>query len=82
MLAGRDTIKRILERADPRLFLVVGLCSIHDPAAALDYAAASRRSRARSRTPFPRDARLLEKPRTTVGWKGLINDPDLDDPFI
>jgi 3-deoxy-7-phosphoheptulonate synthase len=82
VLAGRNTIKRILERADPRLFLVVGPCSIHDPAAALDY---GRRLAALARE--LQDTFLLvmrvyfEKPRTTVGWKGLINDPDLDDSF-
>jgi 3-deoxy-7-phosphoheptulonate synthase len=82
VLAGRDTVKRILERADPRLFLVVGPCSIHDPAAALDY---GRRLAALARevedTFFVVMRVYFEKPRTTVGWKGLINDPDLDDSF-
>jgi 3-deoxy-7-phosphoheptulonate synthase len=82
VLAGRDTLKRILERADPRLFLVVGPCSIHDPAAALDY---GRRLAALARgvedTFFVVMRVYFEKPRTTVGWKGLINDPDLDDSF-
>jgi 3-deoxy-7-phosphoheptulonate synthase len=82
VLAGRDTIKRILERADSRLFLVVGPCSIHDPAAALDY---GRRLAALARevqdTFFVVMRVYFEKPRTTVGWKGLINDPDLDDSF-
>ena len=82
VLAGRDTLKRILERTDPRLFVVVGPCSIHDPAAALDY---GRRLAALARE--LEDTLVLvmrvyfEKPRTTVGWKGLINDPDLDDSF-
>jgi 3-deoxy-7-phosphoheptulonate synthase len=82
VLAGRDTLKRILERADPRLFLVVGPCSIHDPQAALDY---GRRLAALAReiddTFFVVMRVYFEKPRTTVGWKGLINDPDLDDSF-
>jgi 3-deoxy-7-phosphoheptulonate synthase len=82
MLAGRDAIKRILERADSRLFVVVGPCSIHDPAAALDY---GRRLAALARevedTLFLVMRVYFEKPRTTVGWKGLINDPDLDDSF-
>jgi 3-deoxy-7-phosphoheptulonate synthase len=82
VLAGRDTLKRILERADPRLFVVVGPCSIHDPAAALDY---GRRLAALAKevkdTLFIVMRVYFEKPRTTVGWKGLINDPDLDDSF-
>jgi 3-deoxy-7-phosphoheptulonate synthase len=82
VLAGRDAIKRILERADSRLFVVVGPCSIHDPAAALDY---GRRLAALARevedTLFLVMRVYFEKPRTTVGWKGLINDPDLDDSF-
>jgi 3-deoxy-7-phosphoheptulonate synthase len=82
VLAGRDTLKRILERSDPRLFVVVGPCSIHDPAAALDY---GRRLAALAREledTFVLVMRVyFEKPRTTVGWKGLINDPDLDDSF-
>ena len=82
VIAGRDTIRRILERTDPRLFLVVGPCSIHDPVAALDY---GRRLAALARevedTCFIVMRVYFEKPRTTVGWKGLINDPDLDDSF-
>ncbi|HEX5768257.1 MAG TPA: 3-deoxy-7-phosphoheptulonate synthase [Burkholderiales bacterium] len=82
VLAGRDTIKRILERSDPRRFVVVGPCSIHDPEAALDY---GRRLAALTRevedTFFLVMRVYFEKPRTTVGWKGLINDPDLDDSF-
>jgi 3-deoxy-7-phosphoheptulonate synthase len=82
VLASRDTIKRIIERQDSRLFVVVGPCSIHDPAAALDY---GRRLAALAKEVA--DAIFIvmrvyfEKPRTTVGWKGLINDPDLDDSF-
>ena len=82
VLEGRNTIKRILDRADARLFVVVGPCSIHDPEAALDY---GRRLVALAReveeTFFLVMRVYFEKPRTTVGWKGLINDPDLDDSF-
>lgn len=78
----RSTIEAILDRADPRLIVVVGPCSIHDTAAAMDYA---RRLKALSER--VNDALYVvmrvyfEKPRTTVGWKGLINDPHLDDSF-
>ncbi len=80
--AGRQGIHRILSGEDDRLVVVVGPCSIHDPAAAMDYA--------RRLLPLAQqhgDDLLVvmrvyfEKPRTTVGWKGLINDPDLDDSF-
>jgi 3-deoxy-7-phosphoheptulonate synthase len=82
VLAGRDAIKKILERADPRLFLVVGPCSIHDPAAALDYGRRlARLAKELDDTFFIVMRVYFEKPRTTVGWKGLINDPDLDDSF-
>jgi 3-deoxy-7-phosphoheptulonate synthase len=77
---GREAIRSVLERRDPRLLVITGPCSIHDPAAALDYA---RRLAALNE---PVKDRLLmvmrvyfEKPRTTVGWKGFINDPHLDD---
>jgi 3-deoxy-7-phosphoheptulonate synthase len=79
---AREAVKAILRRTDPRLLVVVGPCSIHDPAAALDYA---RRLAQLAREVD--DSLLLvmrayfEKPRTTVGWKGLINDPHLDDSF-
>jgi len=82
VLAGRDAIKAILERRDPRWFVVVGPCSIHDPDAASDYG-----RRLAALAGELADTLLLvmrvyfEKPRTTVGWKGLINDPDLDDSF-
>jgi len=82
VFAGREEIKRLLAGEDPRLLVVVGPCSIHDPAAALDYA-----RRLRALADEVNDQILLvmrvyfEKPRTTVGWKGLINDPHLDDTF-
>ncbi|HYL90597.1 MAG TPA: 3-deoxy-7-phosphoheptulonate synthase [Burkholderiales bacterium] len=82
VIAGREAIKRILDRQDRRLFMVVGPCSIHDPVAALDY---GRRLAALAREVVDRLFIVMrvyfEKPRTTVGWKGLINDPDLDDSF-
>ncbi|GIZ52321.1 3-deoxy-7-phosphoheptulonate synthase [Noviherbaspirillum aridicola] len=79
---GREALRNILDRKDPRLFAVVGPCSIHDPVAGLDYA----RRLARLQEEVA-DSLLLvmrvyfEKPRTTTGWKGYINDPDMDDSF-
>ena len=82
VLAGRETIKRILQRTDRRLFVVVGPCSIHDPAAALDYGRRlARLGKEVADALFVVMRVYFEKPRTTVGWKGLINDPDLDDSF-
>ncbi len=80
--AGREALCRILERKDNRLFVVVGPCSIHDPVAGLDYA-----RRLIALQEEVKDTMLLvmrvyfEKPRTTTGWKGYINDPDMDDSF-
>ncbi|MCP5195890.1 MAG: 3-deoxy-7-phosphoheptulonate synthase [Gammaproteobacteria bacterium] len=79
---ARETIKHILDRQDPRLFVVVGPCSIHDVAAARDYA-----QRLKTLADEVKDTLFIvmrvyfEKPRTTVGWKGLINDPRMDDTF-
>jgi 3-deoxy-7-phosphoheptulonate synthase len=79
---GRDTIRAILDRKDPRIFVVIGPCSIHDTEAALDYA---KRLKALSAelddTLYIVMRAYFEKPRTTVGWKGLINDPYLNDSF-
>ncbi len=76
---SRNTIKSILQGRDKRLMAVVGPCSIHDEKAALDYAARlSKLSRDLSAQIFIIMRVYFEKPRTTVGWKGLINDPDLD----
>jgi len=80
---SRDAIAKILMGQDDRLVLVIGPCSIHDPEAALEYAA---RLAAVSRR-VARDLLIVmrvyfEKPRTTVGWKGLINDPRLDGSFM
>jgi len=82
VLRSRATIRDILDGRDRRLFVVVGPCSIHDLAAAREYAA-----RLRQLAPEVAGSLYLvmrvyfEKPRTTIGWKGLINDPDMDDSF-
>jgi 3-deoxy-7-phosphoheptulonate synthase len=77
--ASRDQIKNILNGRDPRLMVVVGPCSIHDPNSALDYAERlARLSKQVSDQLFLIMRVYFEKPRTTVGWKGLINDPDMD----
>ncbi|HLV77125.1 MAG TPA: 3-deoxy-7-phosphoheptulonate synthase [Marinobacter sp.] len=79
---ARQAIYDIMDGKDHRLFIVVGPCSIHDPEAALDYA-----RRLKQLADEVSDTLLLvmrvyfEKPRTTVGWKGLINDPHLNDTF-
>lgn len=79
---GRDAIRAILEDKDDRLFLIIGPCSIHDPKAALEYAARLSVLADRVADRFLVAMRVyFEKPRTTVGWKGLINDPYLDDSF-
>jgi len=79
---ARESVRAILERRDPRLFVVVGPCSIHDVAAAREYAARLKELAARVSPTLLVIMRVyFEKPRTTVGWKGLINDPDLDDSF-
>ncbi|MBK7898214.1 MAG: 3-deoxy-7-phosphoheptulonate synthase [Azonexus sp.] len=79
---GRDVLRRILERKDHRLFVVVGPCSIHDPKAGLDYARRLRDLTAEiGDTLYPVMRVYFEKPRTTVGWKGYINDPYMDDSF-
>jgi len=79
---GRSEVGRILRERDDRLVVVVGPCSIHDPVAGLEYA----RRLAQVRRRFAADLCIVmrvyfEKPRTTVGWKGLINDPHLDGSF-
>ncbi|HQU17297.1 MAG: 3-deoxy-7-phosphoheptulonate synthase [Chromatiales bacterium 21-64-14] len=82
VLRGRATVRRILDRADPRLFVVVGPCSIHDIEAAREYAARLKRLAEEVGDTIYLVMRVyFEKPRTTVGWKGLINDPFMDDSF-
>src|SRR5512133_930350 len=76
---ARQTLHRILHGMDDRLLAVVGPCSIHDPKAAREYARRLVEQRARLAPELELVMRVyFEKPRTTVGWKGLINDPDLD----
>ena len=80
--ASRGVIQSILERTDDRLVVVVGPCSIHDPEAAMDYAARLKTLADEvSEDIFVVMRVYFEKPRTTVGWKGLINDPHLDNSF-
>lgn len=80
--AARRALQSILHGADDRLAVVIGPCSIHDTAAALDYAGRLREQRERFKGTLEIVMRVyFEKPRTTVGWKGLINDPDLDGSF-
>jgi 3-deoxy-7-phosphoheptulonate synthase len=78
----RRAVDEIVLGRDPRLLAVVGPCSIHDPVAALDYAQRLRAAAGRLERELLVVMRVyFEKPRTTVGWKGLINDPGLDDSF-
>ena len=82
IVQGREAVQNILAHKDHRLIVVIGPCSIHDVDAAMDYA-----QRLKALADKVGDTLLLvmrvyfEKPRTTVGWKGLINDPHLDDSF-
>jgi 3-deoxy-7-phosphoheptulonate synthase len=80
--SARTEVKRVLDGEDDRLLVVVGPCSVHDTESALDYA-----RRLKALVPSVSDELCVvmrvyfEKPRTTVGWKGLINDPGLDDTY-
>lgn len=79
---ARETIYSILDRKDPRLFIVVGPCSIHDTSAALDYARKLKQLADEVQDTLFLVMRVyFEKPRTSIGWKGLVNDPYLDDSF-
>jgi 3-deoxy-7-phosphoheptulonate synthase len=79
---SRRAVEAVLAGEDPRLLLVIGPCSIHDPKAALDYADRLRGLAERCRERILVVMRVyFEKPRTVTGWKGLINDPDLDGSF-
>jgi 3-deoxy-7-phosphoheptulonate synthase len=79
---GRDAVSAILNGRDDRLVIVCGPCSIHDPVAAIDYARRLRRlADEHARELYIVMRVYFEKPRTTVGWKGLINDPRLDGTF-
>jgi len=82
VMAARNAIHAILHGTDDRLLVVVGPCSVHDPVAAVDYAARLIALRERLADRIEIVMRVyFEKPRTTVGWKGLINDPELDGSF-
>jgi 3-deoxy-7-phosphoheptulonate synthase len=78
----RNAVRRIMNGDDDRLLVIVGPCSIHDPAAALDYARRLKAERETHAGELEVVMRVyFEKPRTTVGWKGLINDPYLDESY-
>jgi len=78
----RQRVHKIMAGKDDRLLVVMGPCSIHDPAAALDYARRLKAEREKYADTLEIVMRVyFEKPRTTVGWKGLINDPYLDESF-
>ncbi len=82
VVEGREVVKRILRREDPRLLVVVGPCSIHDLDGALEYARKLNCLREQLAGQFSIVMRVyFEKPRTTIGWKGLINDPHLDGSY-
>ena len=82
VLEARRRVGNILERRDRRLLVVVGPCSIHDTDAAIEYAGRLRQiARETSESLYIVMRAYFEKPRTTVGWKGFINDPYLDDTF-
>ncbi len=79
---ARQAIHNILHGHDDRLLVVIGPCSVHDPNAAIEYAKQLKVVRDRLKNDLMIVMRVyFEKPRTTVGWKGLINDPDLDESF-
>ncbi|MCB4361667.1 3-deoxy-7-phosphoheptulonate synthase [Quatrionicoccus australiensis] len=79
---GRNLLRKIIDRKDHRLFVVVGPCSIHDPVAGMDYARRLKKLADDVGDTLQIIMRVyFEKPRTTVGWKGYINDPFMDDSF-
>jgi 3-deoxy-7-phosphoheptulonate synthase len=81
-LAGRRAVRAIMHGEDPRFLVITGPCSVHDPVAALDYARRLREAAEKYRSRLCILMRVyFEKPRTVHGWKGLINDPHLDDSF-
>jgi len=80
--ASRDQVRRIVHGLDDRLLVVIGPCSVHEPRSALEYAHRLAEQRAQLDDALAIVMRVyFEKPRTTVGWKGLINDPHLDGTF-
>jgi 3-deoxy-7-phosphoheptulonate synthase len=82
VFAGRQAISNIFNNQDDRLLVVIGPCSIHDPKAALEYGERLAKMRVKYQDTLEIVMRVyFEKPRTTVGWKGLINDPYMDNSF-
>lgn len=82
VMLGRKTIENILDKKDNRIMVITGPCSIHDPQAALEYARKLKDLSDKVKGKIFIIMRVyFEKPRTTVGWKGLINDPDLNSTF-
>lgn len=82
VIDGRNTLRNILDHKDPRKFLVVGPCSIHDLDAAMEYAKRLKQLSLKVENQFFIIMRVyFEKPRTSTGWKGFINDPHMDDSF-
>ncbi|WP_286238359.1 3-deoxy-7-phosphoheptulonate synthase [Neptuniibacter halophilus] len=82
VMQGREVVRNILDRKDPRLFVVIGPCSIHDVDAAIEYGKKLQELQEKVKDSLYLVMRVyFEKPRTTVGWKGLINDPHLNDSF-
>ncbi len=79
VLEGRETVKRILQKQDPRLLVIVGPCSIHNPQEVLEYAQRLNKLRQELEEQIMIVMRVyFEKPRTSIGWKGLLNDPYLN----
>ena len=82
VLNGRKEVEAILDHKDRRLFVVIGPCSIHDVQAANEYATKLKKLAGMVKSTMVLVMRVyFEKPRTTIGWKGLINDPDMNDSF-
>ena len=82
VLRGRQAAVKIITQEDDRLLVICGPCSIHDPATAVEYCQRLKQLADRLKDDLCIIMRAyLEKPRTTVGWKGLINDPDIDESF-
>ncbi len=82
VIEGREAVKAVLEGRDSRYLVVIGPCSIHDPKSAIEYSHRLRRIQEATRDTFVLLMRVyFEKPRTTIGWKGLISDPHLDGTY-
>src|SRR5690606_4689828 len=82
VVTGRRTVEAILDRKDPRVFMVIGPCSIHDPVAGIDYAKRLKKLADQVADTIYIVMRVyFEKPRTSTGWKGYINDPYMNDSF-